>query len=315
MNRLYACAVAAFGAFAIVVAPASGARVTGVDVSEYQGTMNWTTAYNKGISFAFVRADRGGTASGAWSDWSYNDIKFSTNVTNLRSTANAGKVIYNGFYHYARPDVLAINDGNNAGNNINDANHFNSQPAQSTIIGNANDEAAHFWSTIDQDMSKTGVDASRRLRPVLDLEEWGGPSGSDPGADQLTKANLSLWARTFLNTFQSLSSGIRPMIYMGQSAATTNIDSTLASETYWMAKWDYSTTSTPTSGMFNSWSFHQYDADGNGQGSAYGATSLDIDRDVANGDINFLKTYLIPEPVTAPILAGIALLMARRRRV
>src|SRR6185369_11987309 len=39
---------------------ASAQRIKGFDVSQFQGNINWATAYNQGIRFAFIRSDRGG---------------------------------------------------------------------------------------------------------------------------------------------------------------------------------------------------------------------------------------------------------------
>lgn len=309
-------------------------RTQGLDVSQFQGTMNWNTAYNQNVRFAFVRATRGGTSGGNWGYASLDDSKFNENVVALRDLAvNNNKVIYNGFYHYSRPDLITINDGNNSSAG---GNRTNSQPSTSTILASATDEAQHFYSVVGSHYSLAGQDASRRLRPVLDVEEGGGTDGEDPGADALTPANLSLWVDTFSDTFESLTGGIRPLLYMNTSYATNRVAASSNADDLWLARYNSSAVDPETSnpatpsgfpnpyGVWNdpigsstpshdAWSFWQYTNEGTG--STYGAQSTFIDRNLANGDLAFVESFLIPEPVTAPLLAGLILLMARRRRI
>ncbi len=61
----------------------------GLDVSHYQGNIDWTKVYNAGYRFAFVKATDGAT---------YRDPLFSTNI---RNGAAAGLMM--GAYHFARP--------------------------------------------------------------------------------------------------------------------------------------------------------------------------------------------------------------------
>ncbi|NPA75476.1 MAG: SH3 domain-containing protein [Euryarchaeota archaeon] len=63
--------------------------VKGVDVSHYQGTVNWTEVYQDGYRFAFVKATEGTT---------YVDSEFTANIKNA---ARAG--LYVGAYHFAEP--------------------------------------------------------------------------------------------------------------------------------------------------------------------------------------------------------------------
>ena len=61
----------------------------GIDVSHYQGTINWSSVKGAGISFAYMKATEGTT---------YKDPTFSTNYLN----AYNAKVI-RGAYHFAQP--------------------------------------------------------------------------------------------------------------------------------------------------------------------------------------------------------------------
>ncbi len=64
-------------------------KVNGVDVSHWQGSINWNSVYSSGYRFAFVKATEG---------TSYVDPKFTTNMQNGKSAG-----LYMGAYHFARP--------------------------------------------------------------------------------------------------------------------------------------------------------------------------------------------------------------------
>jgi GH25 family lysozyme M1 (1,4-beta-N-acetylmuramidase) len=65
------------------------AGLRGLDVSHWQGTINWTTVKNQGAQFAYIKATEG---------TSYRDPNFSANYTNAYY---AGLV--RGAYHFAQP--------------------------------------------------------------------------------------------------------------------------------------------------------------------------------------------------------------------
>ena len=71
--------------------PAQAQRPLGIDVSDYQGTIDWVAVKNSGISFAWAKATEGYTA---------NQINYATYAVN----AKAAGVLF-GTYHYARPDL------------------------------------------------------------------------------------------------------------------------------------------------------------------------------------------------------------------
>ncbi|WP_349258432.1 GH25 family lysozyme [Stackebrandtia sp.] len=84
----------AIGITAVAV-PLANADVTtkanpeGIDVSSYQGSINWSSVKSAGISFAWIKATEGTT---------YHDSRFNANYTNAY---NAG--VIRGAYHFARP--------------------------------------------------------------------------------------------------------------------------------------------------------------------------------------------------------------------
>ncbi|MFB8087570.1 lysozyme [Streptomyces sp. col6] len=75
--------------------PGAGAQLKanpeGIDVSSWQGGINWSSVRGAGIEFAWMKATEGLT---------YKDPTFSANYLNAY---NAG--VIRGAYHYARPDV------------------------------------------------------------------------------------------------------------------------------------------------------------------------------------------------------------------
>lgn len=84
-------------------------RPLGIDVSDYQGTIDWSSVRTSGVAFAWAKATEGVT---------FNATTFANNEANART---AGVLI--GAYHFARPDV-----------NIGTAG--------------ADQEAAHFWGVV-----------------------------------------------------------------------------------------------------------------------------------------------------------------------
>ncbi|KAI0656967.1 glycoside hydrolase family 25 protein [Cubamyces menziesii] len=86
---------AAFLACAITVATASPtpqkrANPQGIDISHYQGTVNFNTVKANGLSFVYIKATEG---------TSYTDPDFSSHYT---GATNAGLI--RGGYHFAHPD-------------------------------------------------------------------------------------------------------------------------------------------------------------------------------------------------------------------
>ena len=300
-SRLFLAALALVVGSAPAPATASH-RATGVDVSEFQGTMNWNTTVGAGIDFAFIRSTRGGTTGSSTGSGGntvgagrYDDPRFATNIAQSK---NAGLLVAP--YHYGRPDTIAVVGG---------------QPTDATVRAAARDEAAHFVQVAGNFMT------AGYLRPVLDLEERGGSSGWDPNTDALTATKLTLWANTFMDEVFALK-GVEPIIYMNTNYAQNYITATgLDHRDLWIANWEEVTYGNPVTGhggpptgQMPGWSFWQYSS--TGTGSTYGASSTFIDLDVANGDVNFVRSFLIPEPggATVALLLSLGLLSSRRSR-
>jgi GH25 family lysozyme M1 (1,4-beta-N-acetylmuramidase) len=92
-RRILAVLGTVAAALTAVVGPGAGAAeaatTAGVDVSHYQGSINWTSVKGAGIQFAYIKATEGTT---------YKDTAFNTNYVNAY---NAG--VIRGGYHFARP--------------------------------------------------------------------------------------------------------------------------------------------------------------------------------------------------------------------
>jgi GH25 family lysozyme M1 (1,4-beta-N-acetylmuramidase) len=97
--RPVAVAVAGLSA----LAASALAYADGIDVSHWQGTVNWTKVDNDGVQFAFMKATDG---------TSYTDPQFSTNWSQARSHG-----IYRGAYHFAEPS-------SSSGSAVAQAQHF-----------------------------------------------------------------------------------------------------------------------------------------------------------------------------------------------
>jgi autotransporter-associated beta strand protein len=291
-RHLLAAALSACPALAIgLVAPAAyGQRVFGLDTSSAANTdvtqTQWNNAFTNGdgasissFQFAIVRSSRGGTV-----DQAVDDTIFYNNM--LRGT-NAGLLM--GSYHYARPDAMAHT---------------------------AADDAQHYLNRAGMYM-KPGY-----LLPVFDLEA---------GNTSYTTQGLTDWALQFCNTILA-AKGITPIVYVNSSYANDEVNSQLAwfdsntpktsPRTYqWLARpstysdlisgqpapalptypdpygvWDpnFTTRSGSTNPAVKPWVFWQN-----------GSTHLDpsnpttskrflIDYDAVNGNMEFLKDFLVP---------------------
>jgi GH25 family lysozyme M1 (1,4-beta-N-acetylmuramidase) len=111
-------------------------RPEGIDVSQFQGSVDWTTVHapagggGGGKDFVFIRATRGGTigvgSSGGLSGTGacrYDDPSFSGNIAGAKA---AGMLA--GTYHFARADRYDPSDPNGLAGNLSspedEANHL-----------------------------------------------------------------------------------------------------------------------------------------------------------------------------------------------
>jgi len=282
----------------IAVSTVHAQRAEGIDVSAWQGTINWTTVARAealgggGKQFAFIRSSRGGT-TGFYNQSDpnnnnnlntlsqrYDDPFFVSNITN--ATANG---MLAGPYHFGRLDIIAttVNANGIANNGTDEANHMIEQ--------------AGAWM-------KPGY-----LLPVFDLES---------GQAELTSAQLSQFAVDFSNRIFAVK-GVRPIVYCSQNYANyVNTTVPAAYPNLWIARWpnqsnpesiDIQNINPPPSpagsnvyGKWNPtfpaipnpapWTIWQYASTINVPG--IGGGTANVDGDVANGDIEYMKDFLVP---------------------
>lgn len=286
----------------------TGNRLPGLDVSDWQGNIDWAqVAGAGGKKFAFIRSSRGGT-TGFYDETDagnnhglntlsqrYDDTKFVNNITN--SVANGLLV---GPYHFARPDIVetTLNSGGIANTGLDEANHFLQQ------AGN--------WM-------RPGY-----LLPVLDAEA---------GQSERSSAQLSQFYVDFANRIKEVV-GVAPLIYINQNYGNyINSSVAEAMPNNWVARWngqgtsgydwtqvpwntgnpapspstanvygkwnpDYPTipNSTPWPGE-QPWKFWQYTSQGRVPGIGGGNANVDLDS--VHGTIEYLKDFLVPALWTA----------------
>jgi len=271
-------------------------RSLGLDISAWQG--NWTsTMWNTvkrsptlrvngvagdGRDFVYLRSSRGGT-TGFYNQSDpnnnnglntlsqrYNDQYFAQNITRATSAG-----LFAGSYHFSRPDI---------------------------VTNTGADEADHFMQMAGAWM-RPGY-----LMPVHDLET-GDTVRTD---DQMAQFTMDFSNRVFAVM------GIRPAIYLNGNYANNVIggaSSTLRTQVVsthpqlWIARWpneanpaaiDVQNTNPNASlsslygpwddnGNTQPWSFWQYTASGR-----LNAFPGDLDLNVANGGIEFVKDQLVP---------------------
>ncbi len=282
-------------------AEAQPVRVLGLDVSAWQGSLSTTTwatlkrptaQGGDGRDFVLIRSSRGGTTGedhrqGGYASGNNTFYNFSQRyddpyfVQNINRATAAG--MFAGSYHFDRADVLAST--------------LNSDGVTTAGVANSGiDEADHMLQMAGPWM-RPGY-----LLPVLDLEA---------GASQYTAAGLSSWAVAFSDRiYQQM--GIRPIVYVNSSYANSEVNSTVATTmpVLWIARpstGDPLTTEPPPAlptypnvyGVWNPlyptipdpqpWEFWQYNT-----GAGLIGYTGNIDKDVANGGMEYLKDFLVP---------------------
>jgi hypothetical protein len=133
---------------------AATARAKGLDVSNYQGTINWTKVANAGYRFAFGKATEG---------TSYNDKTYAKN----RNGSEAAGLVF-GAYHFARPGGKSFALATAGA--IRQANHFlavaQPQPGELPPVldleqtGSLSKQRLLGWALawLDQIYARTGVE-------------------------------------------------------------------------------------------------------------------------------------------------------------
>ena len=290
--------------------PATAQRSLGIDVSAYQGNLSataWATlkratnaqvggVFGDGRDFVLIRSSRGGTTGEDHRQGGYpsgNNTFYNLSeryddpyyVQNISLATSAG--LFAGTYHFARPDVVAST--------------LNSDGVTTAGVDNTGtDEANHMIQMVGPWM-RPGY-----LPPVLDLEAGNPPRTATQLATFCTDFSAQIYAVT----------GIRPMIYIGGTyssflqGSSTPAALVTAFPQLWNARYVVNDNATNTtyltgnpkdsySGFYgpwddppnpaNPWCFWQY-----GTKTGLNAYSGALDKDVAQGGIEFVKDALVP---------------------
>jgi len=317
--------VATFAAVLSPSSPALAQRVRGIDVSAHQGNLcngvpclNWSTLHNtNNRDFVFIRSSRGGTTGedhrqGAYPSndntffslsQRYDDPYFVQNITGATSVGMLA-----GTYHFARPDIVT------------------NWPVAGQIPNTGTDDANHFLQ-----MAKPWMRPGYLL-PVMDLES-GQPALPEPpgGTPGRTPDELAQFCLDFSNTIHA-ATGVRPIMYINGTysqylqSSSPALQSQLVSAFpfIWDARYAYqvpldgSDPNRPTSaeteaalesahpkdtaatfygpwddnGVTHPWSFWQYAS--TARLSGYRNSGANIDVNVAQGGMEFLKDRLVP---------------------
>src|ERR1700743_2477737 len=88
MKKLTA-ASAVLATACLIIPQANANNILGIDVSHYQGTINWTSVKGDGVNFAFTKATEGNY---------YADPTYNANMSNGKAAG-----VYMGAYHFCRP--------------------------------------------------------------------------------------------------------------------------------------------------------------------------------------------------------------------
>jgi autotransporter-associated beta strand protein len=264
-------AVLAVAVASVLAPPSHAQRVMGLDTSSIASGDNgpsqalWNTAFSQGYRFAFLRSSRGGTVEGA-----FDDPAFYNNVS--RATT-AGLLA--GSYHYTRADLTGHTGA---------------------------DEATQYIQAAGMYM-KPGY-----LLPVVDMEsQFSG----------MTPTQLTNFIMEVVTTIEA-QKGITPIIYSNTSYANDEILKSMAftgstPRTYhWVARpgsngqtgnpppatsypnpygmWDpaFTTRTNSREPAIKPWVFWQQTLDTTPAGLFH------IDIDYANGNIEFVKDFLVP---------------------
>ena len=298
VRRLFV-AVTCIGS-ALTTAPvrAQTTRALGIDVSDWQNQtatgqpIDWARVARPvaqgggGKQFAFIRSSRGGT-TGTYDEHTtqgtlshrYDDFAFVYNITNAKANG-----VLAGPYHFGRGDILSYNNGGN------------------TVIHTGTDEANQMLEQAGAYM-RPGY-----LRPVFDLEA---------GAAQRSREDLTNFALDFANRIFEVK-GVYPLVYINSSYANDEVDSRATLMDLWLARWpnqanpdqiDLNGDPPAAAGYPNvygvwnpaypvvpdptPWKFWQYTSNGHVPGIGNGTTDR-VDLNVAHGDVNFVKEFLVP---------------------
>jgi lysozyme len=145
----------------------SMARPLGIDVSDYQGAINWGDVYASGVTFAFAKATEGNYEQ---------DTQYKNNMVDGKSAG-----LQMGAYHYARPDIDCPSDEatyfwNYAGGQIK-ADGKSIYPLVFFEIANGHSCTASYTAWFNQWAADVKAKDSVFLHPVIGVTPCGTACG------------------------------------------------------------------------------------------------------------------------------------------
>jgi GH25 family lysozyme M1 (1,4-beta-N-acetylmuramidase) len=182
LGLLAGLVIALTALLSVSASDAAVARAKGLDVSHWNGTINWTKVAHAGYRFAFGKATEG---------TSYNDQSY---ITNRNGSEGAGLVF--GGYHFARPAGGSLAGATASA--IKQANHFlavaGPQPGELPpvldleVTGNLAKQRLLVWTLawVGQIYARTGVEPFVYTSPLF----WKGRLGDSTAA---AAAGTGLW--------------------------------------------------------------------------------------------------------------------------
>ena len=292
-------------------AQSSGNRILGIDVSAWQGNISQTTWNNlrsvENRQFAFMRASRGGTTgfdkrAGGYPSNDNDDYSLSQRyddpyfVQNMNRATAAGMFV--GSYHFSRPDVITTttNSGGIANTAVDEADHYIQMAGafmRPGYLPPTFDLETGEGLRTDNELAQFSIDFSNRLYDVMRIRPMiyingnyaqnvlGGATAAR--RDQLAKpaavepslagpAFTQLWSARYPNP-------TNPNAINVQTGNANDSFSTL------YGPWD-------DYGDPQPWTFWQYAS--TGRLASFNNGNSDLDFNVVQGGIEFLKDQLVP---------------------
>jgi GH25 family lysozyme M1 (1,4-beta-N-acetylmuramidase) len=236
-------------------------RVEGIDVSYWQGAINWNKAYEMKKEFAFVRSSRTNLTL---------DENFVTNMTNAKA---AGVLV--GPYHRALP--MGEAEGGTYTDPITDARRFFNAAGAYMTHG-------HLRPVLD-------IEDGHSLGKT-ELSKWVNAFTAEinrlSGQQPIIYASTN-YSTNFLDASVSSQHDLWIARWNGGNANNVNpqIDQPETPGGYPNPYGSWNKPIGSTTPSHSSWSFWQYTS--NGDGPAHGMSSARLDLDVFNGDMETLK--------------------------
>lgn len=196
--------------------------LNGVDVSHYQGTVNWGSVFGAGYTFAFAKAAEG-ESSGC------NDNTFATNMVSGKAAG-----LYMAGYDFAELPTGSVQACSTADNATTEANTF-------TAVAGPYFKDGYMYPALDQEQG-CPADGSGSLT-AQQLSHWDG-----------------MWLSA-VSKYISTNDGynILPIIYTDSSEAGSCIEPWLTMYPLWIANYGVSS---PNTGVWSNWAYWQYSSSG-----------------------------------------------------